>query len=64
MTDSSKPQGAAANTSNMDTLPALTAYVADFAVGTREQDIPAEVQALGKKAILDALGVALPGSIS
>jgi 2-methylcitrate dehydratase PrpD len=45
-------------------VPALTRYVADFVVGTREEDIPAEVQQLGRKAILDALGVALPGAIS
>jgi 2-methylcitrate dehydratase PrpD len=44
--------------------PALTRHVADFVVGTREQDIPQEVQQMGKKAILDALGVSLPGAIS
>jgi 2-methylcitrate dehydratase PrpD len=45
-------------------VPELTRYVAEFAVGLKEADIPEEVQGLGKKAILDALGVALPGSIS
>ncbi|CAM3761197.1 MmgE/PrpD family protein [Bordetella sputigena] len=44
--------------------PPLTRYVAEFVVDTREQDIPQEVRQLGKKAILDALGVALPGAIS
>lgn len=61
MTDTSK--GTAKNGAD-GAAPPLTEYVADFAVGVREQDIPAEVQGLGKKAILDALGVALPGSIS
>ena len=42
----------------------LTAYVAEFAVNTRYEDIPDEVMRLGKKSILDALGVALSGSIS
>lgn len=44
--------------------PALTEYVARFAVDLREADIPGEVQALGKKSILDALGAALAGSVS
>jgi 2-methylcitrate dehydratase PrpD len=43
---------------------ALTQYVAQFAAGINESDIPPEVQQLGKKSILDALGVALSGSIS
>lgn len=42
----------------------LTAYVAQFAVNTRFDEIPDEVILLGKKSILDALGVALSGSIS
>jgi 2-methylcitrate dehydratase PrpD len=45
-------------------VPPLTRHVADFVVGTQEKDIPQEVQQLGKKAILDALGVVLPGAIS
>jgi 2-methylcitrate dehydratase PrpD len=44
--------------------PPLTRHVADFVAGTREKDIPAEVQQLGKKNILDAMGVVLPGAIS
>jgi 2-methylcitrate dehydratase PrpD len=47
-----------------DTQHALTLYVAKFAIETRAEDIPAEVEGLGKKAIMDALGVALPGSVS
>lgn len=44
--------------------PPLTRHVAEFVVGTQERDIPGEVQELGKKNILDALGVVLPGAIS
>lgn len=40
----------------------LTAEVADFIAGTRYRDIPGEVIALGKKSILDGLGLALAGS--
>lgn len=42
----------------------LTAYVSEFAVSTRYEDIPDDVMRLGKKSILDALGVGLSGSIS
>src|ERR1043166_164790 len=42
----------------------LTEYVARFVSGTAGADIPAEVQELGRKAILDGLGVALSGSVS
>src|SRR2546426_4543517 len=40
----------------------LTKYVADFIVNTRCSDIPADVVELGKKSILDGLGLALSGS--
>ncbi len=40
----------------------LTASVADFVVNTKYSDIPAEAQELGKKSILDGLGLALSGS--
>jgi 2-methylcitrate dehydratase PrpD len=40
----------------------LTAYVADFIASTRYADLPAEVVRLGKKSILDGLGLALAGS--
>src|ERR1700736_1998733 len=40
----------------------LTAYVARFVVETKYSDIPAEVLELGKKSILDGLGLALSGS--
>jgi len=42
--------------------PGLTNYVGTFVTQTRYQDIPAEVIELGKKSILDGLGLALAGS--
>jgi 2-methylcitrate dehydratase PrpD len=39
----------------------LTRYVAEFVCGTRLQDLPDNVVALGKKSILDGLGLALSG---
>lgn len=42
--------------------PGLTRYVGEFILGTRYRDIPAEVIALGKKSILDGLGLALAGT--
>ncbi len=42
----------------------LTRYVCGFIVGTRLQDVPADVAELGKKSILDGLGLALAGSVS
>ena len=40
----------------------LTTYVAEFVVNLRFADIPAEPLELGKKSILDGLGLALSGS--
>jgi 2-methylcitrate dehydratase PrpD len=42
----------------------LTEYVADFIASTRFASIPEEVVALGKKSILDGLGLALAGSVA
>jgi 2-methylcitrate dehydratase PrpD len=42
----------------------LTAHVADFIVATRAADIPADVMHLGKRSILDGLGLALAGSVA
>jgi 2-methylcitrate dehydratase PrpD len=42
----------------------LTAYVADFIVATRAQGIPADVAHLGKRSVLDGLGLALAGAAS
>ncbi|MGH8642474.1 MAG: MmgE/PrpD family protein, partial [Burkholderiales bacterium] len=42
--------------------PSLTAYVARFIVETRASSIPAEVMHLGKRSILDGIGLALAGN--
>jgi len=42
--------------------PGLTKYVAEFVVRTKYEDIPGNVIELGKKSILDGLGLALAGS--
>lgn len=42
----------------------LTAYVADFIASRRYARLPAEVVELGKKSILDGLGLALAGSVA
>jgi len=47
----------------MTTKPeSLTAYVADFITRTSTSDIPADVMHLGKRSILDGLGLALAGN--
>lgn len=42
----------------------LTAYVADFIASARYADLPGAVVDLGKKSILDGLGLALAGSVA
>ena len=42
----------------------LTAYVADFIAGLGYERIPEDVVELGKKSILDGLGLALSGSVA
>ena len=42
----------------------LTAYVAGFVASTRYEDVPESVVLLGKKSILDGLGLALAGSVA
>jgi 2-methylcitrate dehydratase PrpD len=42
--------------------PGLTKYVGEFVVRTKYEDIPAGVIELGKKSVLDGLGLALAGS--
>ncbi|MCY3730883.1 MAG: hypothetical protein OXF98_06030, partial [Rhodospirillaceae bacterium] len=42
----------------------LTREVAAFVVQTGDERIPDEVMALGKKSILDGLGLALSGSVA
>jgi 2-methylcitrate dehydratase PrpD len=44
--------------------PGLTKSVAEFIVGTKYADLPADVIELGKKSILDGFGLALAGSVS
>ena len=49
-----------------DALPSLpaTGYAASFVLGTRFEEIPAEVLELSRKSILDGLGLALSGSVA
>ncbi|MEO5701032.1 MAG: MmgE/PrpD family protein [Casimicrobiaceae bacterium] len=42
----------------------LTQYVAEFVVATRADDIPAEVARLGKRSVLDGVGLAFAGAAS
>ncbi|HXX85469.1 MAG TPA: MmgE/PrpD family protein [Casimicrobiaceae bacterium] len=42
----------------------LTAYVADFIVNTQAEDIPPDVAHLGKRSVLDGIGLALAGAAS
>ena len=42
----------------------LSAYVADFIVGTEAREVPTDVVHLGKRSILDGLGLALAGAAS
>src|ERR1700726_2920838 len=44
--------------------PGLTDYVGRFVASTKYEDIPPEVIELGKKSILDGLGLALAGSMA
>ena len=58
---SANPAGRAAPR-DFPKTPALTRYVGSFVVQTKYADIPSEVIELGKKSILDGLGLALAGS--
>ena len=44
------------------TVSSLTEYVARFITGTRPAQIPAGVSHLGKRSILDGIGLALAGN--
>ncbi len=57
-------QQRASNEQEREAAQSLTAHVAAFITGTYFDDIPAEVLALGKKSILDALACALCGSVA
>ncbi len=45
-------------------VPAITDEVAGFIVGTTAKDIPADVAHLGKRSVIDGLGLALAGAAS
>ena len=43
---------------------AITDYVAGFVTGTKASDIPKDVAHLGKRSVLDGIGLALAGAVS
>ena len=47
-----------------DTKEALTDYVAGFVMQTKASDIPDDVARLGKRSVLDGIGLALAGAVS
>jgi 2-methylcitrate dehydratase PrpD len=55
---------AAARQPRIETVDGLTRYVAGFVTNTSADELPADVVALGKKSILDGLGLALSGSVA
>ena len=55
---------AAAGPGDASLTASLTSHVADFIVSTRASDIPPDVAHLGKRSILDGLGLALAGAAS
>src|SRR5258708_36572829 len=61
LTDSANGAGGGSS-SDFPKTPGLTEYVGQFVLRTKYQDIPQEVIELGKKSILDGLGLALAGS--
>src|SRR5467141_1364893 len=54
--------GGAPSNADFPEAPGLTEYVGKFVWQTKYEDIPGEVIELGKKSILDSLGLALAGS--
>ena len=42
----------------------LTRHVAAFVVATQAKDLPADVIALGRKSLLDGLGLAISGNVT
>src|SRR5690348_11142643 len=44
--------------------PAVTDYVAGFVVRTRWEDLPEDVRHLGKRSMIDGIGLALAGAAS
>src|ERR1700686_5049247 len=58
----SPPVAQAATCSDFPKASGVTEHIAKFVAVTRYDDIPVEVIELGKKSILDGLGLALAGS--
>jgi len=58
----SAPVAQAATCSDFPKASGVTDFVAHFVASTKYEDIPADVIELGKKSILDGLGLALAGS--
>src|SRR3979490_1210993 len=54
--------GGAPSNADFPKSPGLTEYAGKFVWQTKYEDIPGEVIELGKKSILDGLGLALAGS--
>ena len=52
----------AASANDFSKTPGLTDYIGRFVASTKFEDIPSEVIELGKRSILDGLGLALAGS--
>ena len=61
---SRRADAAAAAAGEFPQSPGLTRSVAEFIVRTTSSDLPAGLQALAKKSILDGFGLALAGSVS
>jgi len=60
----SPPTAEAATCSDFPKVSGVTDYVAKFVADTKYEDIPEDVIELGKKSILDGLGLALAGSMA
>ena len=58
----SDTKGAVSSRDDFPQIPGVTSYVGKFVVETRYEDLPSNVIELGKKSILDGLGLALAGS--
>jgi len=56
-------KGAAARSGGEGATAGVTKAIADFVVNTGYEHLPADLIALGKKSILDALGLSLAGSV-
>src|ERR1700736_4371224 len=56
------PGSGAVSANDFPKTPGLTDYVGRFVATTKYEDIPPEVIELGKKSILDGLGLAVAGS--